>query len=258
MRSPVLLFLIGSAGLLASDRPNIIIVITDDQGYGDLGCHGNPIVKTPHLDSFSDDAVSFSNFHVSTTCAPTRGSLMTGRHTNRLNVFHTISGRSLLFEDEGVDERYAYIKAGTPNENPVRITSHDMLTGKHGHMWHQYGAARAVQAAGRWKVEIVEDGAYSISLRRFPRESGLAINARFPAEEKPVRLEEAMPDSRKVEFQEAYLYIADFQNTQKILEGDKEVSFTMKLPAGKFDMEARLMDKDGRIYPSYFVYIEKL
>ena len=85
---------------LKGTKPNIILVITDDQGMGDLGCMGNPIIKTPHLDDFYNEAVRFTNFHVSTTCAPTRGALMTGRHTNRLNVFHTISGRSLLFEDE--------------------------------------------------------------------------------------------------------------------------------------------------------------
>ena len=81
-------------------RPNIVLVITDDQGKNDLGCEGNPYIKTPHLDKFHAGAVRLTNFHVSTTCAPSRGALMTGRHTNRLNVFHTIAGRSLLFEDE--------------------------------------------------------------------------------------------------------------------------------------------------------------
>lgn len=569
----------------AGDKPNIIIVITDDQGYGDLGCNGNPYIKTPTLDSFSEDAVCFTNFHVSTTCAPTRGALMAGRHTNRLNVYHTIAGRSLLLEDEiilpqvlgmngytsgmfgkwhlgdnypyrpgdrgfsevvrhggggicqlpdywgndyfddyywhnempekyegyctdvffneamqfieknqenpffcyistnaphgplnvpehyldmyshmdnlpekqkrfygmitniddnfkrlekhldqlgltmntilifmtdngtayghrifnagmrgskvseydgghrvpfmirwpdgkltggkklgqlvahfdvlptlvdmldldftpvkpldgislkpllmgkeegwpnrvlyvdtqreqnlvkyrrysvmdkdwrlvngselykikedpgqsnniigqhpevaarlalayeqwwesimaeGVSERYAYIKAGTKYENPVRITSHDLLTGDWGFAWHQYGAASASQAAGRWKLEIVSGGDYAISLRRFPRESGLAINTSFPAAEKPRRLEEAMPESRNPGFEEAFLYIADFRKTLKINQGDEEVTFKMKLPEGKFDMEAKLVDAEGRIYPAYAVYIEKL
>ena len=73
-------------------RPNIVLVITDDQGKNDLGCEGNPYIKTPHLDKFHAGAVRLTNFHVSTTCAPSRGALMTGRHTNRLNVFHTIAG----------------------------------------------------------------------------------------------------------------------------------------------------------------------
>lgn len=68
---------------IAGRKPNVIIVITDDQGMGDLACHGNPIIKTPNIDDFYSESVRFTNFHVSTTCAPTRGALMTGRHTNK-------------------------------------------------------------------------------------------------------------------------------------------------------------------------------
>ena len=81
------LFLLFSCQKQEQAKTNVIILITDDQGYGDLACHGNPYILTPNLDQFSNEAVSFTNFHVSTTCAPTRGALMTGRHTNRLNVF---------------------------------------------------------------------------------------------------------------------------------------------------------------------------
>jgi len=566
-------------------KPNVVIVITDDQGLGDLGCQGNPIIKTPHLDDFYNDAVRFTNYHVSTTCAPTRGALMSGRHTNRLNVFHTISGRSLLFEnevilpqifaqngytngmfgkwhlgdnypfrpedrgfhevvrhggggisqgpdfwgndyfddtywhngqteeyrgyctdvfftealnfieanknrpffcyistnaphgpynlpkeyfniykneegleervqrfygmitniddnfkaledkldelnltdntilifttdngtaagrevfnaglrgqkgseydgghrvplfirwpdgtisggkdidklvahydllptfvdllgldfnpvkpldgislapllseinpswpsrilymdtqrlqnlvkyrrysvmddnwrlvngnelynmsedrsqannvieqhpevvaklaegyerwwqsfvDEGVDERYAFIKVGSPYENPSRISAHDLMTGKHGHIWHQYGAVTAVQATGRWKIQFVEDGEYKISLYRFPRESGLAINESFPAKEKLVELDRAMPAGVKTDFVQAYIYVADLSKSAEIVDGQKEVSFTAKISAGKYDMEAQLIDKDGRVHPAYYVYVEKL
>ena len=83
-----------------NQHPNIVFVMTDDQGKNDLGCEGNPYVQTPSIDAFYKRAVRFTNYHVSTTSAPTRSSIMTGRHTNRLNVYHTISGRSLLYEDE--------------------------------------------------------------------------------------------------------------------------------------------------------------
>jgi arylsulfatase A-like enzyme len=568
-------------------RPNVILIITDDQGMGDLSAMGNPIIKTPNLDAFYGDALRFTNYHVSTTCAPTRGAIMTGRHTNRLNVFHTITGRSLLFEDEvilpqifaqngytngmfgkwhlgdnfplrpedrgfhevvrhggggigqgpdywdndyfddtywhngelekyegyctdvffseamafieenkntpffayistnaphgplnvpeeyidlykdysdeelperfkrfygmitniddnfkrleqkleqldltdntilifttdngtaggnnifdgglrgakgsvyegghrvplfirwpdgqltggkdvdnlvahydllptfvdllgldfnpvkpldgislkplltesttswpnrvmyvdtqrlqnlvkykdysvmddrwrlvngkelydmandkiqsrnvidqhplvveklalgyekwwqsiideGPNERYAYIKVGAGKENPSRINAHDMLTGKHGSAWHQNGATAAAQATGRWKVEFVEDGEYSISLRRFPRESGLAINAAFPAEEKIVRLERAKIGSEKEDFEQAYIYVANLEGTKIIEEGQEEVTFTGYVSAGKYDMEAQLIDSAKRVYPAYYVYIEKL
>jgi arylsulfatase A-like enzyme len=566
-------------------KPNVILVITDDQGMGDLGCMGNPYIKTPHLDQFYSESVRFTNFHVSTTCAPTRGSLLTGRHTNRLNVYHTITGRSLLYEDEvilpqvlaqngytngmfgkwhlgdnypfrpedrgfqevvmhggggitqgpdywgndyfddtywhnghpqkysgyctdvffsealrfieqnkdnpffcyiatnaphspynvpekyfnlyknspnlddkvkrfygmitniddnfkalenklealgltentilifmtdngtaagsqvynaglrgakgseydgghrvpffirwpagkivggkdvdnlvaaydvlptlidlldlncnplkpldgsslkpllldkgekwpnrilyidtqrlqnlvkyrkycvmdnnwrlvngnelydmrndlaqrvnvfekypevveklatgyekwwqsfmeeGVDERYAYIKVGSPHENPARISAHDMFTGKFGQIWHQYGVARASQATGKWKIEFVADGEYTISLCRFPRESGLAINETFPATEKTPELDTAMPASDKNDFTQAYIYVADLEKSAKIEAGQKEVRFTKHISAGKYDMEAQLIDKDNRVYPAYYVYIEKM
>lgn len=77
-------------------RPNIVFVLTDDQGYGDLGCHGNPIVKTPSIDRFHDRAVRFTQFHSGTTCAPTRSGLLTGLNCNSAGVWHTIGGASLL------------------------------------------------------------------------------------------------------------------------------------------------------------------
>src|SRR5258706_4029352 len=61
-------------------QPNILFILTDDQGYGDLSCHGNPILKTPNIDAFYARSVRFTDFHVSPTCAPTRTALMTGRH----------------------------------------------------------------------------------------------------------------------------------------------------------------------------------
>ncbi len=83
-----------------SKKPNIIVIVTDDQGYGDLGYHGNPIVQTPHLDAFAKESMELTNFHVGTTCAPTRAGIMTGRNANRNNAWHTIAGCSILLEDE--------------------------------------------------------------------------------------------------------------------------------------------------------------
>ncbi|MEX0289216.1 MAG: arylsulfatase [Flavobacteriaceae bacterium] len=81
-------------------KPNVIIIMTDDQGYGDLGYHGNPIVKTPHLDKFASESLELTNFHVGTTCTPTRAGIMTGRNANRNNAWHTIAGCSILLADE--------------------------------------------------------------------------------------------------------------------------------------------------------------
>ena len=81
-------------------RPNIVFVLTDDQGYGDLGCHGNSAIRTPCLDRFHQDAVRFTDYHVGSTCAPTRAGLLTGHYCNSAGVWHTIGGRSLLRADE--------------------------------------------------------------------------------------------------------------------------------------------------------------
>ena len=61
-------------------QPNVVFVITDDQGYGDLGCHGNPIISTPNIDHLYSESVRLTNFHVGPTCAPTRAGIMTGHY----------------------------------------------------------------------------------------------------------------------------------------------------------------------------------
>ncbi len=81
-------------------RPNVVFVLTDDQGYGDLSCHGNPVVKTPHLDDLYNCSARFTDYHVGPTCAPTRAGLLTGHYANSTGVWHTIGGRSLLRADE--------------------------------------------------------------------------------------------------------------------------------------------------------------
>ncbi|MFB6295867.1 MAG: arylsulfatase [Halobacteriales archaeon] len=78
------------------ELPNMILLVTDDQGYGDLACHGNPTVETPHMDRLHAESARLEDFHVSPTCAPTRAALMTGRYDNRVGVWHTVQGRSLL------------------------------------------------------------------------------------------------------------------------------------------------------------------
>jgi arylsulfatase A-like enzyme len=84
----------------APARPNVIVILTDDQGYGDLACHGNTMIRTPNLDRLYGESVRLTDYHVDPTCAPTRAALMTGRYSTRTGVWHTIMGRSLLYRDE--------------------------------------------------------------------------------------------------------------------------------------------------------------
>ena len=80
-------------------KPNVVFVLMDDVGYGDLACLGNPVIKTPNIDALWGKSARFTDFHVSPTCSPSRCSLMTGRYCNEVGVWHTIHGRNLLSPD---------------------------------------------------------------------------------------------------------------------------------------------------------------
>ena len=100
------------AGLAAPRRPpNVIIIITDDQGYGDLSIHGNPHLATPNIDSIAREGVQFTQFQVCPVCSPTRSSLMTGRYNYRTGIVDTYLGRSMMHPDE-VTAAELFSKAG--------------------------------------------------------------------------------------------------------------------------------------------------
>ncbi len=79
-------------------QPNVILVLTDDQGIGDLSCHGNPWLKTPNIDAFYNEAVRMTDFHVSPVCTPTRAAIMTGRYPINNGAWATYKGRDALSE----------------------------------------------------------------------------------------------------------------------------------------------------------------
>ncbi len=83
-----------------ASKPNVILVLTDDQGYGDLSITGNPILKTPNMDRLAREGVQFTNFHVDSYCTPTRSALMTGRYAHRVGGWGTVNGRNMLRDDE--------------------------------------------------------------------------------------------------------------------------------------------------------------
>ncbi|MEM6469010.1 MAG: arylsulfatase [Planctomycetota bacterium] len=83
-----------------SQRPNVVVILTDDQGWGDLSCHGNQNLATPHLDSLARDGVSFENFYVCAVCAPTRAEFLTGRYYPRTGVSGVSLGQERLNPEE--------------------------------------------------------------------------------------------------------------------------------------------------------------
>ena len=84
----------------APDRPNIILIMTDDQGWAQLGSHGDPVLQTPRLDALAAESVEMTRFYVSPVCAPTRAALMTGRYNYRTGVVDTYLGRAMMAPDE--------------------------------------------------------------------------------------------------------------------------------------------------------------
>ena len=87
---------LGAAAATAPAKPNVIIVLVDDAGYGDFSCHGHPFLQTPHIDKLHAESVRFTDFHVAPMCSPTRGQLLTGAHGLRTGVTSVTSARSFL------------------------------------------------------------------------------------------------------------------------------------------------------------------
>jgi len=81
-------------------QPNVILIMTDDQGYGDVGIHGNAQIRTPNMDRIAGEGVRLEQFHVCPVCSPTRASLMTGRYNYRTRAIDTYIGRSMMDPDE--------------------------------------------------------------------------------------------------------------------------------------------------------------
>ena len=90
----------GGETTVDTSPPNIILVITDDQGWAQLGIHGDDVLETPSIDALARESVEFDRFYVSPVCAPTRASLMTGRYSYRTGVVDTYLGRARMASDE--------------------------------------------------------------------------------------------------------------------------------------------------------------
>lgn len=146
------LFFVFSVGLHAAPektQPNIIFIMTDDQGYGDLACHGHPFLETPNLDKLYAQSSRFTNYHVSPTCAPTRAGLMSGKNPFEVGVTHTILERERM-------------STGVPTLAEI-LNKVGYTTGIFG-KWH-LGEADAYQPGSRGFDEVFIHGAGGIGQR---------------------------------------------------------------------------------------------
>lgn len=85
-----------SRSALGASRPNVIVLLTDDQGYGDFSCHGNPVLKTPAMDKLHSQSVRFTQFHSAPMCTPTRGQLLSGQDACHNGATSVTAGRAVL------------------------------------------------------------------------------------------------------------------------------------------------------------------
>jgi arylsulfatase A-like enzyme len=146
----------------AGPKPNIILILTDDQGYGDMSCHGNPILKTPNIDRLHRASLRFTDCLVSPTCAPTRSALLTGRHEFKNGVTHTVYERERLT-----------LKAVTL---PEILKQNGYSTGIFG-KWH-LGDEDAYMPGRRGYDEVCIHGAGGIG-QSYPGSCGDAPNNRY-------------------------------------------------------------------------------
>ena len=86
--------------LTASDQPNVVFILSDNQSFYEMSCHGHADIKTPHIDRLAGQSLEFTNFHAPPYCSPSRAVILTGRYAMRSGVFTTIAGRSILHKDE--------------------------------------------------------------------------------------------------------------------------------------------------------------
>ena len=156
----VLIALLLSAVASLAKLPNVILIMTDDQGYGDLSCHGNPILKTPNLDRLHAESIRLTDFHVSPFCTPTRAALMTARFPGRTGAYRTSSGRTMMHADERTianvfaDNGYAtgmvgkwHLGDNAPHRPQDRGFQHVV--------WHRCGGVG--QASDHWGNDYFDD-----------------------------------------------------------------------------------------------------
>ena len=100
IRAFLIAFFSSLAAISTATPPNVVVILTDDQGWGDLSLHGNPDISTPNIDSIARDGAEVSNFYVCAVCSPTRAEFLTGRYHSRSGVYSTSAGGERFNADE--------------------------------------------------------------------------------------------------------------------------------------------------------------
>ncbi|MBV1888525.1 MAG: arylsulfatase [Urechidicola sp.] len=95
-------FLVFVSIVSQSQQPNVVLIVTDDQGYGEVAAHGNDNISTPEMDKLYNTGIRLDNFHVNSVCSPSRAAIMTGKYASNVGVWHTLGGRNIIYKDEKI------------------------------------------------------------------------------------------------------------------------------------------------------------
>jgi arylsulfatase A-like enzyme len=140
---------------LHADRPNIVLIVSDDQGYHDLGCYGATDVKTPTLDRIAEEGVRLTNFYVTCSfCTPSRASLLTGRYPQRNGTYD-------LFRNDRVNDGHLY-QAYEYSISPERILGTDLREVLISEILQEAGYVNG--CFGKWELYgFIRKGSHKIS-----------------------------------------------------------------------------------------------
>ena len=273
-RTLLLLMLVSCACFAAAalpEKPNVLLVLTDDQGYGDLSCHGNPVLKTPNLDKLHSESIRFTDYHVAPMCTPTRGELLTGKQAFRNGAVLVCQGKSMI--RRGIPTMADMFKAAgyatghfgkwhLGDNYPYRPQDRGFDETVHHGAWGITSMAdywdndyfddtyehngKPEKHNGYWDLHVAASGTYEIALYGCPK----ATNAAFGEEFTHV-------PGRPVS--SAKLIIGDKELTTKITPQEKCAVFTVSPKTGDTPrLQSQLYDARGKdLGGSYFVYIMK-
>jgi hypothetical protein len=264
-----------NAAAAASKSPNIVLIMTDDQGFGEFSTHGNPITDTAHIDRLARQGISLTDFHVAPMCTPTRGQLLSGLDAfrngainvaNDLHQDHDVAAqhpeivakmRSHLnrwwdeFKDTVMEPQRVII--GSPKENPATLSACEWLDV---FVDQQVQIRRGVKKNGVWHLNVAQAGDYTFKLRRFPEESGKALRESVPQAQVT---DGSYPGGPGFDIHLARLRIGTQVFEEAVASQDQHIAFKATLPAGDTTLQTWFLGADGKeLLGANFVTVERL
>ncbi len=262
---------LGARPLLADPfpRPNVILIVADDQGYGDLSCHGNPALRTPNLDRLYAESVRLTDFHVAPMCSPTRGQLMTGRDAMKTGCTAVCQGRSMIrsdiptmadfFQAAGYATGH-FGKWHLGDSYPHRPQDRGFQATIHHRAWgitsladycDNRGGLTSATARGYWNVRVDQKGIFELELRRWPRESNKMLTEGYRGP--------AAKDRSARPITAANVQVSGKNYTLDAATGSQHVRFRIPLSAGEQQLATTFLDNnDHPLCSAIYVYLKRV